>query len=33
VLHNTGDGEFAGNAANDAVLRVKTLYYIVKTGW
>lgn len=28
VLHNTGDGEFAGNAADDAQLVVRT-YYVV----
>jgi hypothetical protein len=30
LLHNTGDGEFAGNAANDAQLVVRT-YYLVHT--
>jgi hypothetical protein len=33
VLHNTGDGEIAGNAANDATLRVKVWYSTVNTGW
>jgi hypothetical protein len=28
VLHNTGDGEFAGNAANDAILVVKVAYRV-----
>ncbi len=28
VLHNTGDGEIAGNAANDNVLRVRVRYRI-----
>lgn len=33
VLHNTGDGELAGNAANDALLRVKVWYSVITTGW
>lgn len=33
VLHNTGDGELAGNAAADATLRVKVWYSIITTGW
>lgn len=33
VLHNTGDGEIAGNAANNNVLRVKVAYRIWNTGW
>lgn len=33
VLHNNGDGEFAGNAANDALLRVKTYYSVVPSGF
>lgn len=33
VLHNTGDGEIAGNAANDSVLRVKVTYRVVAAGW
>lgn len=28
VLHNLGAGELAGNAANDALLRVKVLYRV-----
>lgn len=28
VLHNTGDGEFTGNAANDATLSIKTIYRV-----
>lgn len=28
VLHNLGAGEFTGNAANDAVLRVKVAYRV-----
>jgi hypothetical protein len=28
VLHNEGAGEFAGNAANDAILRVKVSYRV-----
>lgn len=33
VLHNTGDGEIAGNAANDNVLRVKVWYSVLSSGW
>lgn len=33
VLHNTGNGEIAGNAANDSVLRVRTTYRVHATGW
>ncbi len=33
VLHNTGDGEFGGNAAGDTVLRVKVVYRVHTTGW
>ncbi len=33
VLHNTGDGEFGGNAAADTTMRVKVWYARVKTGW
>lgn len=33
VLHNTGDGEIAGNAANDNVLRVKVWYTVLTSGW
>lgn len=33
VLHNTGDGEYAGNAGADTVLRVRTTYRVHKTGW
>lgn len=33
VLHNTGDGEFGGNAAADTLLRVKVSYSVVATGW
>lgn len=33
VLHNIGDGEIAGNAANDNVLRVRTAYSIVPNGF
>lgn len=32
VLHNTGVGEIAGNAANDSVLRVKVAYRVHTTG-
>ena len=32
-LFNNGDGEFAGNAAADATLRVKVWYRVVLTGW
>lgn len=33
VLHNTGDGEIAGNAANDNAVRVKVAYRVHTTGW
>jgi len=33
VLHNTGDGEIGGNAANDNVIRVKVAFRIHITGW
>lgn len=33
TLKNTGDGEFAGNAAADTVLRVKVAYRVHTTGW
>lgn len=33
VLHNTGDGEIAGNAANNNLMRVKVAYRIWSTGW
>lgn len=33
VLHNTGDGEYAGNAALDAKLRVKAVFRITVSGW
>jgi hypothetical protein len=33
VLHNTGDGEIAGNASEDSVLRVKVTYRVHTTGW
>lgn len=33
VLHNTGDGEFGGNAAADTVMRVKIAYRVHQTGW
>lgn len=33
VLHNTGDGEIGGNAADDNVVRVKVLYAVHSTGW
>lgn len=32
-LFNNGDGEFAGNAALDAKLRVKIWYATIPTGW
>lgn len=28
VIHNTGDGEYAGNASNDATLKVKVAYRV-----
>jgi hypothetical protein len=33
VLHNTGDGEYGGNAGADTVLRAKIFYTVVSTGW
>lgn len=33
VLHNTGDGEFGGNAAADTVWRAKVVYRVHTTGW
>jgi len=33
VLHNTGDGEIAGNASEDSVLRVKVAYRVHTTGF
>lgn len=33
VLHNTGDGEIAGNAANNNLMRVKIAYRVWQTGW
>jgi hypothetical protein len=33
VLHNTGDGEYAGNATADTVMRVRTTYRVHKTNW
>jgi len=33
VLHNTGDGEFTGNAGNDTVLRVRIAFRILTTGF
>ena len=33
VLHNTGDGEFADNAANDTLMRVKVAYRVHTTNW
>lgn len=33
VLHNTGDGEFGGNAGNDNVMRAKVSYRNHNTGW
>jgi len=33
VLHNLGGGEYAGNAAADATLRVKISYRVHTTGW
>lgn len=33
TLKNAGDGEIAGNAANDNVLRVKVAYRVHTTGW
>lgn len=33
VLHNTGDGEIAGNAADDNVVRVRIRFAVYNTGW
>lgn len=33
VLHNIGAGEIAGNAGNDNVLRVRTYFAVVRTGF
>ncbi len=33
VLHNTGDGEFGGNAGADNLMRVKVTYRIHASGW
>lgn len=33
VLHNTGSGEFGGNAGNDTLLRAKVAYRVHTTGW
>jgi hypothetical protein len=33
VLHNLGAGEFTGNAANDATLRVKVAYRVHSFGF
>lgn len=33
VLHNTGDGEIAGNAGNNNTVRVKVAYRVHATGW
>lgn len=33
VLHNTGDGEYAGNAGADTVMRAKVAYRVWSTGW
>lgn len=33
VLHNTGDGEYAGNAGADTTMRVKVAYRVHTTGW
>lgn len=33
VLHNNGAGEYAGNAAADALLRVKVVYSVVASGF
>ena len=33
VLHNTGAGEFGGNAAADAQLAVRLVYSVHKFGW
>lgn len=33
VLHNTGDGEYGGNATGDTVMRVKVAYRVHATGF
>lgn len=33
VLHNTGDGEYGGNAGADTVWRAKIAYRVHQTGW
>ncbi len=33
VLHNTGDGEYGGNAAADTVWRAKVAYRVHTSGW
>jgi hypothetical protein len=33
VIHNTGDGEIAGNAGADNVVRIKLTYLVLTTGW
>lgn len=33
VLHNTGDGEWGGNAGGDTLMRVKVWYAVLTTGW
>lgn len=33
VLHNTGDGEYGGNAGADTTMRVKIAYRVHTTGW
>jgi len=33
TIKNPGDGEIAGNAANDSVLRFKVVYRVHTTGW
>lgn len=33
VLHNTGDGEWGGNAGADTVMRVKISFSVHTTGW
>lgn len=33
VLHNTGDGEYAGNAGADTIIRYKCIYRVHSAGW
>ncbi|HEX2609508.1 MAG TPA: hypothetical protein VHK68_00765 [Gemmatimonadales bacterium] len=33
VLHNTGDGEYGGNAGADTLMRVRIAYDVIATGW